>query len=217
MIALRSFFTVYIFFCHLSLIAQKPSQEFETFKEPYRGKEFQYTETVETAQTPSAFPEALYQLSRFLSHIPWKFIFITILILVFGSILYRLYINRSFYFHREKGNKDLVNGDQIEENLTVTDFDRLVDSTEQSLNYALSIRYLFYQNLKGLAAKEYIHYQPKKTNRQFLYEIKDPSLAKAYERNMHAYNRIWFGQNPLSSEQYETEKAYFLAFNKSLK
>lgn len=196
--------------------AQKVSPEFERFKAPYSGKEFQYTVNEQQRPESNAFLDFFLKIVEFLAKLPWGLIFTVLVSLLVIYILYRLVKQRTFYFLREKSSDSKDATSVLEESLEKTDYKRMIQSAEEQQNYPLALRYLFYQNLRDLDRLQLINYQPKKTNRQFLYEINKASIATAYERNMHAYNHYWFGKNPINTEQYIKEKEYFLAFNQSL-
>lgn len=69
-------------------------------------------------------------------------------------------------------------------------------------DYRLAVRYQHQYLLEQLAAKKLVLWLPQKTNAQYISEIKNAETRKDFSRITLQYEYVWFGQFPISAEQY---------------
>ena len=81
----------------------------------------------------------------------------------------------------------------------------------------MAIRYLHYQNLQNLYNRDLIQWDPKKTNQQFINQIKDEKIRILFSTNTQVFNQIWFGEFIINEEKYQEYKAMFNQLNLTIK
>jgi len=114
-----------------------------------------------------------------------------------------------------KVNNKILQGTEYEEDLSSTDFDELIRSAIETKNYKLAIRYLYLKSLHLLANQEIIELKENKTNYQYLSEIKNNQIAKAFQNTINIFEWAWYGEFPvdeniLKSSQVEFKELYGL-------
>lgn len=82
---------------------------------------------------------------------------------------------------------------------------------EAEQNYRLALRLRFLQVLQGLTRQGKIDWQPHKTNHDYLDEL-PPAQRQAFAALMRPYEFVWYGEFPLSAEQYQRLTRQFEAF-----
>ena len=114
-----------------------------------------------------------------------------------------------------KVNNKILPGTEYEEDLSSVDFDELIRSAIETKNYKLAIRYLYLKSLHLLADQGFIELKDNKTNYQYLYEIKNNQIAKAFQNATRLFEWAWYGEFPvdeniLKSSQNEFKELYGL-------
>ena len=114
-----------------------------------------------------------------------------------------------------KVNNKILTGTESEEDLSSTDFDELIRSAIETKNYKLAIRYLYLKSLYLLANQGIIELNDNKTNYQYLNEIKNSRIAKAFQDTTRLFEWAWYGEFPvdeniLKSSQNEFKELYGL-------
>ena len=219
-------FTPFLFFIQLIVFAQSKTEEFKAFKAKYSSKEFDYTEEIKKVKPkeippetyePNAFTKFLAKVLQFFASLPWSFIFYTFVALFLAFIAYRIYKYGGVFKANSKKIYNESDFDYIEENLAEVNLDGLIAKAENAQNYPLAIRYLHYQNLQNLDKKGLIEWNPKKTNQQFINQIKQENIQTSFANNTKVFNQIWFGEFKIDATQYQTFKAMFNQLNQSIK
>lgn len=185
--------------------AQKADEEYKAFKEKYNTEEFQY---VVKPEKPKAEPKDYKALEKFLEYlygIEWKYLFYTIFGLVIIVVLYKLYQNGSIFkiTSENKLDEEKELFDYIEKNLLTIDLWDLIDKAKKNEDFRLAIRYYHYLNTQNLAQKEYIKWDPKKTNHQLINEIKAEQIKALFQENTAIFNHVWFGNFELDRNKFE--------------
>ena len=219
-------FTPFLFFIQLIVFAQSKTEEFKAFKAKYSSKEFDYTEEIKKVKPkeippetyePNAFTKFLAKVLQFFASLPWSFIFYTFVALFLAFIAYRIYKYGGVFKANSKKIYNESDFDYIEENLAEVNLDGLIAKAENAQNYPLAIRYLHYQNLQNLYNRNHIEWDPKKTNQQFINQIKDANLKQLFSNNTHVFNQIWFGEFSVDFDKYHEYKTMFNQLNLLIK
>lgn len=118
-----------------------------------------------------------------------------------------------------KVNNKILTGTESEEIISSTDFDELIRSAIETKNYKLAIRYLYLKSLHLLANQGFIELKDNKTNYQYLNEIKNSRIAKAFQDTTRLFEWAWYGEFPideniLKSSQNEFKELYGLIADK---
>ena len=118
-----------------------------------------------------------------------------------------------------KVNNKILTGTESEEIISSSDFDELIRSAIETKNYKLAIRYLYLKSLHLLANQGFIELKDNKTNYQYLNEIKNSRIAKAFQDTTRLFEWAWYGEFPideniLKSSQNEFKELYGLIADK---
>lgn len=108
-----------------------------------------------------------------------------------------------------KTDVDIIRYDEIEKNLLLVDFEKLIKESIKSGEHRLSIRYYYLFLLKKLSEKNIIAWDAEKTNSDYLYEIKSPQLKANFEYLSYLYNYIWYGEFELTLTEFQKAKKAF--------
>ena len=212
--------TFLLLFFQIILFAQTKSQEFNTFKAKYNSEEFNYIEKekpLPKEYQPNEFSEFIGKILNAISRLPLEIIFYCLLALFLAFIAYRIYKNGGVFKSNSKKIYNESDFGFIEENLSEINLNDLIVKAENEQNYPLAIRYLHYQNLQNLDKKGLIEWNPKKTNQQFINQIKQENIQTSFANNTKVFNQIWFGEFKIDATQYQTFKAMFNQLNQSIK
>ena len=218
--------TTFLFLIQIVVFAQSKTEEFKTFKAKYSSKEFDYVEEINKVKPKEIPPETyegngflnfLRNLAEFISGFPWSFVFYTFIILFLAFIAYRIYKNGGLFKPNAKKIYNESDFDYIEENLAEVNLNSLITKAENEGKYPLAIRYLHYQNLQNLYNRDLIQWDPKKTNQQFINQIKDEKIRILFSTNTQVFNQIWFGEFIINEEKYQEYKAMFNQLNLTIK
>ncbi|PZU91154.1 MAG: DUF4129 domain-containing protein [Chryseobacterium sp.] len=194
------------------------------FKNKYKGNEFDYG--ISKPQE-SLWDIIKRQIAKLLSKIfkdidPNKatnytvIILRTIGILVIGLLLYLLirYLmskDGNFLFGK-KNRKIKITAQDLEENIHEINFPDRILKFEKQQDYRSAIRYHFLFALKKLSDKNLISWNPEKTNRDYLKELKDINLKEDFSRVIYIYDYIWYGEFDAEEKDYQYFKTYFNKF-----
>ena len=212
--------TFLLLFFQIILFAQTKSQEFNTFKAKYNSEEFNYIEKekpLPKEYQPNEFSEFIGKIFNVILRLPLEIIFYCLLALFLAFIAYRIYKNGGVFKSNTKKIYNESDFGFIEENLSEINLNDLIVKAEKEQNYPLAIRYLHYQNLQNLDKKGLIEWNPKKTNQQFINQIKQENIQTSFANNTKVFNQIWFGEFNIDATQYQTFKAMFNQLNQSIK
>lgn len=197
----------------------------EGFQDNYTGSEFTY-EVKPMAK--SQLERLLEAIRRFLDNI-FSFgdsatgtsgftIFMRILaILIIGFVVYmivRALLNKEGMWIFSRSRKNISVQDINDEDIHQMDFKQLTEDTKKAGDYKLTVRYYYLWLLKKLSNNEIIDWHWDKTNRDYLYEIKNATLKKDFEYLSYVYDYSWYGDFPLDKIAFvKAEKAFIKTLN----
>ena len=139
---------------------------------------------------------------------------IAIVIFVIYLIVKSVMNKEGQWIFGRNSDKKIINYTEIEKNLQLVDFEKLIKNTLKSGEKRLSIRYYYLWLLKKMSNKEIIVWDIEKTNSDYFYEIKNQETKDNFAYLSYLYNYIWYGEFDLDDETFEKAKA---AFEKSIK
>lgn len=116
----------------------------------------------------------------------------------------------------KSSDKHLIHYKDIEKNIHIVDFEKLIKETLKSGEQRLSIRYYYLWLLKKMSDKKIIEWDMEKTNSDYVYEIKSKSLQSDFEYASYLYNYIWYGEFELDKTTFEKAKKKFEKMIQSL-
>lgn len=130
---------------------------------------------------------------------------LTVIFLIIKAILNK----EGTWIFGGKSDRNLIRYDEIEKNLHLVDFEKLIKESIKSGEHRLSIRYYYLFLLKKMSEKQIIEWDVEKTNSDYLYEIKSPKLKANFEYLSYLYNYMWYGEFDLTLEDFEKAKKAF--------
>jgi hypothetical protein len=112
-----------------------------------------------------------------------------------------------------RGSKGLqtytVSGQDINE----ISFDSEIEKAVNEGNFRLAIRLQYLQALKKLSDKGYIDWRINKTNTDYHAEISGKPFNDTFKKLTHNFEYIWYGEQPVSNEQFLEIRHQFQKFN----
>ena len=198
----------------------------QKFKNNYTDSEFVYEEKSQGKNAWDRFKEWLAGIVRnlfsftsdeasmtFVGYL-MKFLAIIVIGFVVYLIVKAILNKEGKWIFGKNSDKKVINYSDVEKNLQLVDFEKLIEATLLSDEKRLTIRYYYLWLLKKLAAKEIIVWDLEKTNSDYLYEIKDRDLKEDFVYMSYLYEYIWYGEFEISENTFE--KA-INSFNKAIK
>ena len=193
----------------------------KNFKEKYNDKEFIYEEKAPVKTLWERFQEWFSQWlertfdvqdsQKALTILDYAINTIAvILILLVVFLIVKAILNKEgTWIFGSKSDANLIRYDEIERNLHLVDFEKLIKQSIQSGENRLSIRYYYLFLLKKMSEKQLIEWDVEKTNSDYLYEIKSPQLKANFEYLSYLYNYIWYGEFEVSAQEFDKAKKAF--------
>jgi len=214
------------YFCSASQQPYKNRTFDSHFKERYADAKFNYEGTAVVNYTPSGSgdyddysnrtqnPREANNNDAFSINLgPFSWVFY---IAIFVAVVYLVYIllnDGGSGLFSSRGHQKLGNPNEItSENIENTDINTLIGKAENNNDYRLAIRYYYLLVLKTLTLKKHIVFEDDKTNADYLIETSGRPYEKDFTQASYLYNYIWYGEFPLTAEQYSKAKSNFSAF-----
>ncbi len=137
-------------------------------------------------------------------------------IVMFGIIGFAIYLIVKSILNKEgqwifgKNNaKKVILYNDVEKNLHLIDFDKLIANCLQNNENRLAIRYYYLYLLKKMSAAGILVWDIEKTNTDYLYEIKNEADKTQFEYLSYLYNNIWYGEFELDQQTFDKAKTAF--------
>ncbi|MDR7370904.1 DUF4129 domain-containing protein [Flavobacterium aquidurense] len=139
---------------------------------------------------------------------------VLIIIAVIYLIVKALINKEGQWIFGKNANKRNVQYSDIEKNIHLLDFEKLIKESIQNGEKRIAIRYYYLWLLKVMAQNNYIEWDIEKTNSDYLYELKYPAHKEEFTYLSYLYNYIWYGE-------FEIDETSFIKaenrFKKSIK
>jgi len=206
-----------------AFVALKPFAQ--NFKKKYTEKEFIYEFKTPEKNAWDRFKEWLANFFKNIfsftdSKSAVNFVDIllrTLAILIVLAVIYMIVkaiMNKEgqWIFGRNSDRK-IINYDEIEKNLHLVDFEKLIQKSLESGENRLTIRYYYLWMLKKMSNNQIIEWDVEKTNSDYLYEIKDEAQKEDFAYLSYLYNNIWYGEFELDENTFTKART---AFEKSI-
>ncbi|HQF48243.1 MAG TPA: DUF4129 domain-containing protein [Flavobacterium alvei] len=198
----------------------------KNFKKKYTEKEFIYEFKTPEKNAWDRFKEWLSDffknLFRFTDNktatnfvdILLRVIAILIVVVVIYMIVKAIMNKEGQWIFGKNSDKKIINYDEIEKNLHLVDFEKLIQNSLKSDEKRLTIRYYYLWLLKKMSNNQIIEWDVEKTNSDYLYEIKDEAQKEDFAYLSYLYNNIWYGEFELDEATFTKARN---AFEKSIK
>jgi hypothetical protein len=142
----------------------------------------------------------------------FQWFFILGAVLLVGFLVYK-FVDGGNVFTRgsRKINADSVDLDlaKIEENLQEIELDPHIRKAIAQKQFALATRLYYLAIIKELSAKNYIIWKKDKTNRAYLFEMRDHKHVKNFRTMTGIYERVWYGDTPIDEPSFMTIQPAF--------
>jgi len=204
---------------------QMQPRTFSKLQEKYSSNEFVYEEKLKEKSAWTRFVEWLnHWISNIFSlgsenaslsvvEVVLKVIAVAIIIFVIYLIVKAIMNDEGQWIFGKASDRKVINYDEIEKNLHLVDFEKLIKDALKSGETRLAIRYHYLWLLKKMSEKEIIEWDVEKTNSDYLYEIKNAKLKDEFAYLSYLYNYIWYGEFALEEE---TASKAVKAFQKTI-
>lgn len=117
------------------------------------------------------------------------------------------------------GKKKLQSNEDIDfesENVHDMNFADLIAKAINSEDYRLAVRYLYLRNLKKLSDKEYVVWNPNKTNTSYVQELRKEDMKKHFFRTSLIFDYVWYGEMILDKPNFDIAREELETFEKLL-
>lgn len=205
-------------------IALKPFAK--NFKTKYTDKEFIYEFKTPEKNAWDRFKEWLANFFKNIfsftdSKSANNFVDILLRTLAIAIVIFVIYLIAKAIMNKEgqwifgrNSDRKIINYDEIEKNLHLVDFEKLIQKSLESGENRLTIRYYYLWLLKKMSEKQIIEWDVEKTNSDYLYEIKEEAQKEDFAYLSYLYNNIWYGEFELDEATFAKARN---AFEKSIK
>ena len=103
------------------------------------------------------------------------------------------------------------------ENIHVIDFDAELQQAIESNNFKSAIRLLYLKSLKELTDKQYIDWQPGKTNQTYIQELSEKPFQGNFALLTNQFEYTWYGDFTVQKQHFTIIKEAFNTFNTAIK
>lgn len=138
-----------------------------------------------------------------------KIIAIIIIVLAVYFIIKNIINNEGQWVFGKNSDKKMNHFDEVEKNLMIIDFEKLIHQQLQFDQKRLCIRYYYLWFLKKMTENQVIIWEIEKTNDDYLREIKMEDNRKQFAYLSYIYENIWYGEFELNNTNFETAKTAF--------
>lgn len=155
----------------------------------------------------------LSAINRILNSTPLQVFFWVLAFLFVVFISYRLLSNYAIFRKRKSHLSEQTDEEYPQKLDSVSQYDTLMEEAENKPDYNLAVRYAFLKTLRNLADKELIIFDPSKTNKRYIEELKANNGADEFESLVYNYEYIWYGKFSITIGTYERLKDKFRFFD----
>jgi hypothetical protein len=99
--------------------------------------------------------------------------------------------------------------DEEIDDISELDFDRLIGTEVAAGRYRVAMRYRYLHVLRDLQDDGRITYKRDRTNRAYARDLSGTSLAAPFAECVRVFERVWYGEQHLTSEQYDAQVGVF--------
>ena len=136
-------------------------------------------------------------------------------IIIAGFVLYFLLRflmgeNGNLFFGK-KNKKIGIKTSDLHENIHEINFPETIAKFEREKDYRSAIRYQFLFVLKKLTDKKIISWNPEKTNKDYVVELKieNETLNRQFSELVYIFDNVWYGEFEINQDSYQNFKQKF--------
>ncbi|CAD7803091.1 hypothetical protein CHRY9390_01023 [Chryseobacterium aquaeductus] len=196
----------------------------ENIKSRYKGEEFDYSASKPKESFWDKLMRKLFKLIQRIfgeTSVESSAQITTVVIRLFAILLvgFLLYFivkfiigkNGNFIFGK-RNKKVVINDEELHENIHEINFPESIASFERSKDYRSAVRYQFLFVLKKLSDKKLILWNPEKTNKDYVAELKVPNLKNEFSNLSYIFDYVWYGEFSIDEESYVKFKEQYQSF-----
>lgn len=131
--------------------------------------------------------------------------------LLYFIIRYILGRNDNLFFGR-KNKKVEINEEELHENIHEINFPESILKFEKAGDFRSAIRYQFLFVLKKLNDKKLIIWNPEKTNKDYVAELKAQHLKNDFFNLSYIFDYVWYGEFNIDEQSYQKFKNQYQSF-----
>ncbi len=145
----------------------------------------------------------------------------TILYIIAGALLIYAVIrfigaNPRSLFGRKAKTTDLV-AEEMEADIHSISFEEMIADAISKQQYKRAVRLFYLKSLKQLSDRDWIDWQPYKTNYEYVRELKKNELSNDFRQVTYLFEYTWYGDFHLDHESFKDTEKQFQDFEKKLK
>lgn len=202
-----------------------PKKIKENIQSRYKGNEFDYS----TSKPRESFFEKLQRkIIKIIESIFGKtsvnssgeitkvlirlFAILLIGFLLYFIIKYLLGKDGSFIFGKKNKKLD-IEAKELHENIHEINFPESIARFENNGDYRSAVRYQFLFILKKMSDRKIIVWNPEKTNKDYVAEVKEKHLKGEFSNLSYIFDYVWYGEFSIDKEAYSGFKQQYQSFN----
>ncbi|WBV59679.1 DUF4129 domain-containing protein [Chryseobacterium camelliae] len=201
-----------------------PKKIKENIQSRYKGNEFDYS----TSKPRESFFEKLQRkIIKIIESIFGKtsvsssgkitevlirlFAIVLIGFLLYFIIKYLLGKNGNFIFSKKNKKLD-IEAKELHENIHEINFPESIARFENNGDYRSAVRYQFLFILKKMSDRKIIVWNPEKTNKDYVAELKEKHLKSEFSNLSYIFDYVWYGEFSIDKEDYSRFKQQYQSF-----
>ncbi|SMP19296.1 DUF4129 domain-containing protein [Chryseobacterium profundimaris] len=201
-----------------------PKKFKENVPSRYKGEDFDYTTTKPRMSVweklmkkiveilNSIFGETVFTNSSKIAGVLVRlFAIILVGFLLYFIIKYLIGKDGGFFFGKKNKKVDLRD-EELHENIHEINFPESILKFEKSGDFRSAVRYQFLFVLKKLSDKKLIVWNPEKTNKDYVAELKALHLKEEFFQLSYIFDYVWYGEFSISEESYLKFKTQYQSF-----
>lgn len=177
-----------------------------TVKKFQRNKDFEYANDPEywKKEKPVQKKKA-NSMNQFLQGDTFRYLIYTFMIAVLLFVLFKVIAeNKLHLFYRKPVKASAVITDETPEDIYDESLDEKLQKALKAGEYRMAIRFAYLKSLKLLDAKQMIHYHADTTNAEYVRSLKQTLPGNQFAALTRVYEYTWYGNFPVSDQQFET-------------
>ncbi|OXA97388.1 DUF4129 domain-containing protein [Flavobacterium oncorhynchi] len=138
-----------------------------------------------------------------------RIIAVLVIVLVIYLIVKAIINKEGQWIFGKNSQKRTVHYSDIEKNIHLLDFEKLIKESLASGEKRTAVRYYYLWLLKTMAEHNYIEWDIEKTNSDYLYELQKPAHKEEFTYLSYLYNYIWYGEFEINDTTFNKAENRF--------
>lgn len=138
-----------------------------------------------------------------------RIVAVLVIVLVIYLIVKAIINKEGQWIFGKNSQKRTVHYSDIEKNIHLLDFEKLIKESLASGEKRTAVRYYYLWLLKTMAEHNYIEWDIEKTNSDYLYELQKPAHKEEFTYLSYLYNYIWYGEFEINDATFNKAENRF--------